>query len=95
MTKQEFRDDYLVDAFFWVNEKNYLKLQDILHEFGFKLHTGDGIIGWHEGFKNLQTFSHDEWHNFDYYQKTDFWHDGVSYGKPKDYDKMIEDYNNL
>jgi len=91
MIRQEFKEKWLDDSFHWVDEFNFEKLQEILQSFGFKCHTGNGTIGWHDGFKNIQTFKPDEWHNFEYYQKSDFWHRDASYGEAKDYEKMIED----
>lgn len=96
MTKQEFKEKYLTNAFYWVNEDNYLKLQDIFQEFGIKCHTGNhNLIGWHEGFKNLVTFPPDKWHDFEYYQKVDCWFPNARYGEPKDYELMLSEYDKL
>jgi len=96
MTRKEFKEAYLDNAFFWVNENNYLELQDILQEFGIKCHIGgNNLIGWHDGFKNLVTFPADQFHNFEYYQKVDCWLPNTRYGEPKDIEKLISEYNKL
>jgi hypothetical protein len=96
MTKEEFKTKWIDDSFYWVNEDNYLKLQDILQEFGVKCHVGGrGLINWHDGFKNIVTFKPGKWHDFEYYQKTDFWHKDSRYGDPKDYDLMLKDYSEV
>ena len=58
-------------------------------------YRGDTLISWHEGFKNLVTFKKDTWHNFEYYQKTDFFFPNASYGNAKDYELMLKDLNTL
>lgn len=95
MTRKNFKEKYLINAFYWITENNHLELQNIMQEFGIICHTGSGIIGWHSGFKNLLTFKPDEFHNFEYYQKTDCWFPNASYGEPKNYESMIEDYSKL
>jgi hypothetical protein len=95
MTREEFKETYLINSFFWIDKNNYLQLQKILQEFGFACHTGSGIIDWHIGFNNLQTFQPDQFHDFEYYQKTDFWHSNASYGEPKNYELLLIDYNLL
>lgn len=95
MTPQEFKTKWLDNAFYWVNIDNYLLLQDIFQEFGIKSHTGEGVINWHKGFNNLLTFPPDQWHDFEYYQKTDCWYPNARYGDPKDYNLMLSEYSNL
>jgi len=92
MTRDEFKEKYLDNAFYWITKDNYIKLQTIMQEFGIKCHTGEGVIGWHDGFKNLATFKPDRFHDLEYYQKTDCWFPNASYGEPKDYDLMLNDY---
>ena len=69
MTRKEFKEKYLDNAFYWVNKGNFMDLQEILQDFGFKCHTGEGFIYWHDEFKNLVTFPADKFHGFEYYQK--------------------------
>ena len=95
MSRDDFYKAYLKDAFYWVNKDNYITIQKVMQEFSINCHTGDGIIEWHDGFKNLLTFPPDKSHNFEYYQKTDCWHPNSRYGEPKNYQQMINDYNKL
>lgn len=95
MTRQEFKEQFLDNAFYWVNEDNYIRLQNIFQEFGIKCHTGEGNISWHTGFKNLLTFKPDKHHDFEYYQKTDCWFSNASYGYPKDYELMLNAHSEL
>jgi len=95
MTRQEFKEQFLTNAFYWITEDNYLRLQNIFQEFGIKCHTGEGKISWHIGFKNLLTFKPDKYHDFEYYQKTDCWYSNASYGEPKDYELMLKAYSEL
>ena len=54
MTKEEFKQKYFTDNFYWVNEDNYKELQEIGIEVGCLCHTGKPeIIKWHDGFNNL------------------------------------------
>lgn len=54
MTREQFKEDYFTDNFYWVNKDNYEQLQNIGVEFGCLNPCGDkSIIEWHEGFKNL------------------------------------------
>ena len=92
MTRNEFKQKYLIDAFFWVNEFNHKIVQNILQEFGIICHTGTGFIKWHEGFVNICTFHADGFHDFDYYQKVDAWFPDSSYGDPKNIELMRLDY---
>lgn len=52
--KSEFKNKYFTDNFYWVNENNYQKLQEIGIEVGCLNPIGEtSIIKWHDGFKNL------------------------------------------
>ncbi len=95
MTKEDFKQKYLVDAFFWINKDNYLLVQGVLQSFGYKSPTGDGFISWHEGFKNLATFKASKFKNFDYYQKCDMFIPGSRYGEPKNVNEMMLDFDLL
>jgi hypothetical protein len=48
MTRDEFKNEYLKNAFFWINEENHIKIQEIMQEFGVRCVTGRGFINWHE-----------------------------------------------
>lgn len=88
--KQEFKQKYFTNNFYWVNKNNYRKIQEIAIELGCLLHTGQPeIIGWHEGFKNIgfrtrggQTF----------FQKEAFLTEKEN---ATDYDAMLSEYNTL
>ena len=95
MTKQEFKNEYLMDAFFWINEENHIQIQSILQEFNIICHTGRGFIFWHKGFNNLVTFKPDKHHNFEYYQKADMFLPSASYGEPKNVKQLIKDYGEI
>ena len=50
----QFKNKYFTNNFYWVNESNYQKLQEIGVEFGCLNPSGTtSLIKWHEGFKNL------------------------------------------
>ena len=54
MNASQFKKEYFTNNFYWVNELNYKKLQEIAIEMGGICHTGKAeIIDWHEGFNNL------------------------------------------
>ncbi len=70
MTKQEFKDKYFHNNFYWVNKENYKQLQEIGIEMGCLCHTGEKeIIDWHEGFVNLGFRTNN---NVTYFQKEPF-----------------------
>ena len=95
MTRKEFKEKYLDNAFYWVNKGNFMDLQEILQDFGFKCHTGEGFIHWHDGFKSLVTFPTDKFHGFEYYQKADVWLPNARYGEAKNYEDMIIAHSEL
>ena len=95
MTRKQFKKEYLTNAFFWINEDNYFKIQEILNEFEIKCHTGNGIIKWHDEFTNLCTFEKDKFHNFEYYQKIDVWLPNSRYGEPKNIERLLNYYKEL
>lgn len=93
MTKSEFKQKYFTNNFYWVNEKNYEKLQQIGIEVGCLCHTGDtSIIKWHEGFKNLGFRTYEKNNNITIFQKEPFL---LHTEKATDYDKMIKAYSEL
>jgi len=98
MNREEFKEKYLTNSFYWVNQHNHQTLQLIFKEFDIHCHMGvdkEMLITWHDTFKNLVTFPKDQWHNFEYYQKSDMWIPNIRYGEPKNYSEMIYEYNLL
>lgn len=95
MTKDEFKDEYLKNAFFWVNENNHLKIQEIMQVFGIRSPIGEGFIKWHKGFKSLCTFPPDDFHEHEFYQKVDIWIPNARYGKPKNVENFFKDFKQL
>ena len=93
MTKEEFKNKYLRNGFFWINKENHIKIQEIMHEFGVRCVTGSGFIEWHEGFKNLCTFPPNGFIGHEFYQKVDMWIPDLKYGEPKDIDSFLRDYS--
>jgi hypothetical protein len=73
MTKQEFKQKYFTDNFYWVNEKNYKQLQEIGIELGcVNPNKKPSIIEWHEGFKNLGFRTYEKNNNVTVFQKEAF-----------------------
>ena len=95
MSRDEFKKKYLIDAFFWIDKANHIKIQEILYDFGFVCHVRTGFIRWHESFNNLVTFGPDKFHDFEYYQKVDVWIPGARYGEPKDLKQLFSHYKEL
>ena len=92
MTIGEFKNKYLKNAFFWVNENNCLEIQEVMMKCGFYPHTGTTPIKWHKGFRNLVTFEPDKNHKHWYYQKADMWIPNARYGEPKDVEAFLFDF---
>ena len=54
MSKQEFKQKYFTNNFYWINFNNYQTLQAIGVEFGCLNPVGTtSIIQWHDDFYNL------------------------------------------
>ncbi len=64
--------------FFWINKRNCIAVQKHLQDQGIKLHTGEGIINWHEGFSCIVVFA-DDGRGHNYYQKVPFYHPDYGY----------------
>lgn len=94
MNRKEFKENFLINAFYWITKDNYLALQLILQEFGIICHTGDGVIEWHNGFTNIATFPPDNFHNFEYYQKSMFI-PNTRFGEPKNFTEMFNAYTEI
>lgn len=90
MTKTEFKTKYFTNNFYWVNENNYKKLQEIAIEVGCLCHTGKAqIIEWHEGFNNLGFRTYEKNSNITVFQKESF----LLYNqKATDFNEMISNY---
>lgn len=86
--KQEFKQKYFTNNFYWVNRENYKRLQEVAIEVGCLCHTGKvEIIEWHEGFKNLGFRTYDK--NVTVFQKEPF----LKYNEvATDFNKMLSDY---
>ena len=95
MTIHKFKDKYLKNAFFWVNEENHLKIQEVMMKCGFYPHIGQTPIKWHKGFRNLATFEPDKNHKYWYYQKVDMWIPNARYGEPKNVDSFLKDFKTI
>lgn len=105
MNRQEFKEKYLTDAFFFVNnESEFTRLQEIGLEFGltnpiggkslikYDLHDVSKKIAPRPGIKvakNLTFFPNGK------FQQSGFWVRGASYGDPKNFDQFIRDYDSL
>lgn len=93
MSKQEFKQKYFTNNFYWVNEKNYSQLQEIGIEIGCLCHTGKKeIIAWHEGFKNLGFRTYERNNNVTVFQKEAFLSGNET---ATDFNEMIEYYSKL
>lgn len=90
MTKLEFKQKYFTNNFYWVDEKNYEKLQQIGIKVGCLCHTGDAsIIKWHEGFKNLGFRTDEKNNNVTVFQKEPFL---MHNEKATNFEEMIAEY---
>ncbi len=105
MNKEQFKSEYLTNAFFFVkNRYQFEKLQEVGIEFGLVSPTGCSKLIEYDMYnvstsiaprpnikvaKNLTFFPDGR------FQKSSFWVRGASYGEPKDFDKFIEDYNSI
>jgi uncharacterized protein (DUF1919 family) len=89
--KQQFKDEYFSNSFYWVNEKNFEKIQEIGFSLGIKWHTGESDLTRFDKWphKNIVAFKHKG------FQAVDAWHPNASYGEPVDCTIMISDFNEL
>ena len=87
MTKEDFRNKYFTDNFYWINEDNYKELQEIGIEMGCVNPNGESsIINWHKDFHNLGFRTKDGVTKF---QKECFL---VHNKTATNYNQMLEDY---
>ena len=87
MTKNLFKQKYLVDKIHEVNKDNCIRLQTILQEFDILPVNGDYLINWHSGLYFIQTFKRDGNHGYDYYQFTCY-----MLRTPVNYQEMLSEY---
>jgi hypothetical protein len=93
MNKKEFKLKKFTDNFYWINEDNYKRIQEIALEVGCLCHTGKSeIIEWHDGFKNLGFRTYEKNNNVTVFQKEPFLLDGH---EATSYNNMIFDYKTL
>lgn len=93
MNKQEFKQKYFTNNFYWVNADNYKQLQEIGLEVGCLCHTGKSeIIEWHEGFNNLGFRTYEKNNNVTVFQKEAFLNHGE---ENTSYNNMIFDYKDI
>ena len=93
MERQEFKQKYFTNSFYWVDKDNYEKLQNIGLEFGCLNPSGEtSIIEWHEGFNNLGFRTYAKNGNITRFQKEPFLlHNQTA----TSFEEMINDYEHL
>ena len=93
MKKEEFKQKYFTNNFYWVNENNYQQLQEIGIEMGCVNPCGEkSIIDYHKGFRNLgfRTYEHNS--SVTRFQKEPFLlHNQTA----TSFEEMIEEYRAL
>lgn len=88
MTREEFKQKYFTNNFYWVNENNYKMLQEIGLEVGCLCHTMEKeIIGWHKGFNNLGFRTYERNNNVTVFQIESMLLESET---ATDYEEMIE-----
>jgi hypothetical protein len=91
--KNEFKQKYFTNNFYWVNQENYKLLQEIAISVGCLCHTKKAeIIEWHKGFKNLGFRTYERNNNVTVFQKEPFLMENE---KATDFKEMLTDFNNL
>ena len=89
----QFKNKYFTNNFYWVNESNYKKLQEIGVELGCLNPNGTtSIIEWHDGFKNLGFRTYESNNFITRFQKEAFLISGKS---ATDYEEMLTEYELL
>lgn len=90
MNKEEFKEKYFKNNFYWVNKGNYQELQNIGVALGcLNPNKDNSIIEWHEGFNNLGFRTYDKNGGITVFQKEPF----LLYNEiATNYDNMLEDY---
>ena len=91
MKRDEFKNKYFNKNFYWINDDNFVKIQEIAIEMGLTWHTGDTNIQEKTmgAIENLVMFEGG------YFQQTAFYSPDYGWGEPVNYDEMINDYNHL
>ena len=91
--KEEFKQKYFSNNFYWVDKSNYKQLQEIALKVGCLCHTGKNeIINWHEGFTNLGFRTYEKNNNITIFQKEPFL---LHTEKATDYSEMINSFREL
>lgn len=86
----EFKNKYFTNNFYWVDDSNYEKLQEIGLELGCLNPSGEiSIIKWHDGFKNLGFRTYERNKGVTIFQKEAFLlHNETA----TDYEEMLKEY---
>lgn len=93
LSKQDFKQKYFTNNFYWVDKENYKQLQEIAIVVGCLCHTGKPeIIEWHEGFKNLGFRTYEKNNNITVFQKEPFL---LGNEEATNFEEMLLDYKNL
>lgn len=93
MTKQEFKQKYFTNNFYWVNKENYKQLQEIGIELGcVNPNKEPSMIEWHEGFKNLGFRTYERNNNVTVFQKEAFL---VNNQTATDFNEMLSVYDSV
>jgi hypothetical protein len=91
--ESDFKKKYFTNNFYWVNETNYKKLQEIALEFGCLCHTKKKqIIEWHEGFKCLGFRTYETNDNVTVFQKEPFLMERET---ATNYNDMLKEYADI
>lgn len=93
MTAAAFKQKYFTNNFYWVNESNHQRLQEIGLEMGCLNPVGEtSIISSHQGFNNLGFRTYERNGNVTRFQKEPFLlHDQTA----TNYEEMLADYQLL
>jgi hypothetical protein len=87
---EKFKDKWMIDAFYWLGGDKFQILQEIAFQIGITWHTGDTNFASENYPHNNLWFSKDG-----KIQSLPFWNGEYSYGQPKDFDLMLEDWKSL
>lgn len=101
MDREQFKEKYLSNKFFWINNQEECEtIQNIALEFGLLCHTGDKkIIEYKlDNYPQIKPMSKikmfkDDGRGFDYFQKVDMYYESM--GKPVDFKEFISDYEKV
>jgi len=93
MTREEFKQKYFTNNFYWINENNYKRVQQIGIELGcLNPRQESEIINFHKGFTNLGFRTYEKNNGITVFQKEPFLlHNEVA----TDYQEMLIYHNKL